>query len=305
MKKVNSILLCSMMLVGLVSFVGCSAGNTAQISNELQFSLDTISNITISYDEENITFIEGTGEQLIVKEYMTNNHKKYYAKVKEDKGKVHISEGKKPLFSSGFLRYVEVYLPANYQNSLTVTSTNGTIDFGNKIMKLSSFRSDTTSGQITIESGTADLIYLSTTSGSLNIGSLEGKEIRLDSTSGLITCKELIGSVDYTSTSGDINVTSATGSGSYVADNSGVLKVTYAQVSGDLFFKNKNDTMEVTLPKELAFHFEGTTKNGTITTSFGDSLTAKGDTLSGTVGNDSDITVKVETNNGNIVIQQN
>lgn len=73
--------------------------------------------------------------------------------------------------------------------------------------------------------------------------------------------------VIYTSTSGDIDVKSVTGSRSYRANNFGKLKVAYTKVAGHLSFFNKNDSIELTLPKDLEFEFEATTKNSSGTTS--------------------------------------
>ena len=113
---------------------------------------------------------------------------------------------------------------------------------------------------------------------------------------------ELNGAVTYTSTSGDIVVKSAVGSGSYRSNNSGNLKVTYTEVTGDLSFFNKNGGIELTLPQDLEFEFEATTKNGSVSTSFQGSISIDGRTTRGTVGNTPTATVKTETNNGNIIL---
>ena len=119
-----------------------------------------------------------------------------------------------------------------------------------------------------------------------------------------MTCAELNGAVTYTSTSGDIDVKSAVGSGSYRANNSGNLKVAYTEVTGDLSFFNKNDDIELILPQDLEFEFEATTKNGSVSTSFQESISIDGRTTRGTVGSTPTVTVKTETNNGNIAVTQ-
>lgn len=288
----------------LLALAGCSSTQTPQQANELRFSLDGITALTISYDEENITFLEGEDNALVIKEYMTENKSSYYAKVSETSSSIQISEGDKPLLGGGFTRYVEVYLPANYSQSLTVTSTNGNVDFSGMDLSLSLLRVDNTSGKVTITNAEASEIYLSSTSGTLDLGAIEAAQIRLDTTSGTVRCDELDGSVAYTSTSGDIEVQSATGSGSYRASNSGQLVVVYTEVSGDLSFYNKNDDITLTLPADLAFTFEATTKNGSVSTNFSGSLAASGRTTSGVVGSNPTVTVKVETNDGNIVVEQ-
>lgn len=97
---------------------------------------------------------------------------------------------------------------------------------------------------------------------------------------------------------------SAIGSGIYRANNSGKLNVTYAEVTDDLSFFNKNDSIELTLPQDLEFDFEATTKNGSVSASFQESIHVDGRTTRETVGSSPTVTVKTETNNGNIVVTQ-
>lgn len=302
MKK--RIILSMALILCLLAFVGCSKSQSSQMANELQFSLDEISSLTISYDEEKITFFENDGDDLILKEYMTKNKSNYYAKVEQRNNNIHISEGGKPLFKEGFSRYIEVYLPESYQESLTVTSTNGDINFSDMNLNLSSLRIDNTSGTVTLDNAVASDIHLSSTRGTLNLGNIQADQIKLETTSGSVTCSELNGNVTYTSTSGDTDIQSAIGSGSYRANNSGKLNVVYTEVNGDLSFFNKNDNIMLTLPADLEFKFEATTKNGSVSTNFQQDVTVNGRTTSGVVGNNPTVTVKVETNNGNIEVTQ-
>ncbi len=288
----------------LLTFVGCANPKPSQMANELRFSLEGISALTISYDEEKITFFEGEGDDLIIKEYMTENKSSYYAKVTERNDSIHISEGGKPVFKGGFSRYIEVYLPELYHEKLTVTSTNGDIDFSGMSLDLSMLRVDNTSGIVTLDSAAASDIHLSSTSGTLDLGSIQANQIRLETTSGSVICTELNGNVRYTSTSGDADIKSAIGSGSYRANNSGKLHVVYTEVNGDLSFFNKNDDITITLPENLEFKFQAITKNGSVSTDFQQHVTVSGRTTSGVVGHDPAVTVKVETNNGDIEVMQ-
>lgn len=298
-------LICILLIVfSLLTLTGCSHSPSPETVNEIHFSLEGISDVAISYDEEPITFYPAEGNKLVIKEYMTKNRSRYYAHVKQNDDKIHISEGGKPLFKSGFSRRIEVYLPASYMEALTVTTTDGDIDLANVELQLSKLRIDSTDGTTDIETATASNIYLSTTSGTLNLGRLEADSIRLDTTSGNVSCDELIGDVEYTSTSGNADIISAVGCGSYKANNSGSLNIVYTEVTGDLYFFNKNDTINLTLPEGLSFEFEATTKNGSVSTTFQECITVDGRTARGIVGSDPTISVKTETNNGNIEVTQ-
>ena len=266
MKMKKHLAACFVAAVGLLILTGCSHKQSSTLANELTFSLDDISEVTISYDEEKVTFYESENNALTIKEYMTENKSSYYAKVDQSSNSIKISEGGKPFLKDGFSRYVEVYLPASYHESLTVTTTDGDIDISALEMTLNALRIDSTAGVVKLNIVAAQNIHLSTTSGVLDVNRLEADTIRVDTTSGSFSCYTLNGNVVYTSTSGNANIQSAIGSGNYKANNSGELNVVYTEVTGDLSFYNKNDNIHVTLPADLEFEFQATTKNGSVST---------------------------------------
>ncbi len=304
MKNTKNFICFYLIVFCLLTLAGCSNSQSPSVANEIRFSLEGITDVTISYDEEHITFYQAEGDELIIKEYMTKNKSSYYANVKQSGDSIHISEGGKPFFKSGFSRRIEVFLPASYMDALKITTTDGDIDLSNVALQLTTLRIDSTAGTVDVKCAVASSIHLSTTSGTLNLGSLEAESIRLDTTSGNVSCDELIGNVEYTSTSGNADIRSAVGSGSYKANNSGKLNVNYVEVTGDLYFFNKNENINLTLPDSLSFEFEATTKNGSVSTTFGECIAVDGRTTRGIVGSDPTISVKTETNNGNIEVSQ-
>lgn len=304
MKIKRSFALCLATTLCMLALSACGKAQTPQLANELQFSLSKITSLTISYDEENINFYKSKDNTLIIKEYMTENKRNYYANVSESSDSIKINEGDKPLFEAGFTRYIEVYLPTSYNQNLTVTSTSGNINLLNITLKLGVLRIGNTSGTVTINNALASEVYLSSTSGTIKTGDIQANTIRLETTSGSITCKKLNGTVQYISTSGDLDVESAIGAGSYRVNNSGKLRVAYSEVNGDLSFYNKNDNITLMLPKKLQFSFEAITKNGSVITNFQESLTTNEHTTSGDIGNSPTVTVTVETNDGDIEVMQ-
>lgn len=286
----------------LLLLTGCSHGQAPALANELTFSLDGIDELTISYDEETMTFYESEGNELTIREYMTSDNSRYYARTDQSGGSIRISEGGKPFFKSGFSRYVEVYLPASCCRTLTVTSTNGLVDLSGTDLSPDALRIDNTSGTIRLRSVNAQSIYLSTTSGTIEADSLTADTIRIDTTQGRFSCGALRGNAACTTTGGELDISSAAGQGSYQVLNSGRLHVAYAEVTGDLSFFNKNDDIHVALPADLEFEFEAKTKNGEISTTFQEWLSEKDGTVSGSVGGHPSVTVKAETKNGNIEV---
>ncbi len=319
MKKMMIVII--LLLIAITMLSACSSA--VQLVNEITVSLDHITELQISYDEENITFFPGNGTDLVVKEYMSANKKGYHANMKKQDGKIKISEGGKPLMKDKFQRYIEVYLPPAYQQCLIVTSTSGKLDISRLDLNLSAFSVDNTSGEVQLASLAADTALLKTSSGSVtcnaytgrqftakttsgtfNLGQIKAPDIKLESTSGSMHCGVLNGAVSYTTTSGDLNVAAAIGSGQYMANNSGALRVVYQEVTGNLSLFNKNGDIDLTIPANLSLRFAAKSKNGAIHTSFDHLLKKSEKEVAGTMGNAPSVTVELETKDGNIQVSQ-
>lgn len=295
---------CAAVLAGCLVLTACSSNQAPKLANEVCFSLDGISDVTISYDEEEVTFYESEDDTLVLKEYMTDPDSSYYAQIVQRRDSIQISEGGKPLLHDGFSRYIEVYLPASYHDDLTVTTTDGDIDLTNIALSLDDLRIDSTAGVVQLHDAVSQTIHLSSTSGVLELGRLRANTIRIDTTSGNTTCETLSGTVTYTTTSGNAYIESSTGSGSYKANNSGDLHVAYSDVTGDLSFYNKNGDIHVALPADLEFSLAATTKNGSISTALQEGVSTDGSSTNITVGEHPTVTVTVETKNGNMEVTQ-
>lgn len=303
-KTEKNILIIMVEILTMLFLSACGREGTVTLSNEQSFSLDGISDLTISYDDENICFFMSENENLIIREYMSEDKKAYHAKIRRKKDSIQISEGGKPIFKSGFIRYVEVYLPASYSSNIKVTATDGEIDMSEIELDMDSVRVDCTSGTFRLNKAVAEEIYFSSTSGELELGEVIGNQIRIETTQGNVTCENIKGNVTYTSTSGNAQFLSASGSGVYKANNSGSLSVIYDEVTGDLSFFNKNDDIVLQLPQGLSFQFEAIIKNGKIDTDFQGDISVNGDSASGIIGANPTVTIKAETRNGNIEVSQ-
>ena len=171
-------------------------------------------------------------------------------------------------------------------------------------LDLSRLRIDNKSGQTNLSSARAREMHLSSTSGRIEGGLLQAYSIRLEPTSGQITCDELNGEVEYTTTSGDLVVRAASGAGSYRADNSGALQVHYQNLDGDLSLYNKSEDILLSLPPDAAFTFEAKSKNGALSTDFPEALRIEGGKAYGVVGRNPSAKVYLETKDGDIAVRR-
>lgn len=263
------------------ALTGCAGGGAPDYINEVHLELAGVREVAIAYDWENVTVLEGEGDELVLREHMTADGRRYRAGVEQGDGRIRISGGTRPLLDRDFSRSVEIRLPAGYGEGLSITTTDGAIDLTGADLVLRALRCESTSGTV-------------------QIGRAEAREITLATTRGTVACGALRGRVSYTTTSGDLVIESAAGSGDYRAENSGALEVAYVQVDGALSLYNKNGDIALTIPADLEFTFEAGSKNGTVTTTFQDCLAARDGVYTGRVGAAPAVSVHVEARNGNI-----
>lgn len=264
-----------------VALTGCAGDGARDCVNEVRLDLDGVREVAIAYDWENVTVLEGEGDELVLREYMSADGRRCRAGVERKDGRIRISGGTRPLLDRDFSRSVEICLPAGYGEGLSITTTDGAIDLTGADLALGALRCESTSGAV-------------------RIGRAEAREITLATTRGTVACGALRGRVRYTTTSGDLRIESAAGSGDYRAENSGVLEVAYVQVDGALSLYNKNGDIALTIPADLEFTFEAGSKNGTVTTTFQDCLRARDGVYAGRVGAAPAVSIHVEARNGNI-----
>lgn len=272
-------------LAASLTVSGCASYDGTPYCNERSFPSESLTHITISYDEENICFFPSEDGFLTVKEYMSADKPSYRCKTALNGSSLTLSEGGKPFFRGGFIRRVEIYLPATYRNGLTVTSTSGDLDFTRLPLSLVTLRIDNTSGNTALGKADAETIVIHTTRGT-------------------VTADGLAGDVKYTSTHGSLKIERAEGSGNYRTENDGAIDVNYTKINGDLSFYSKNGTIGLTLPEGFCFFFRGRTKNGSITTNFAEYLLTDGGTSNGYVGISPQFTVSAETINGSAYIKK-
>lgn len=61
--------------------------------NTQEISMDGLKTVTISYTSENVTFLEGASDKIIVKEYMAVDKPKYYAAISQSDGNLKVTAG--------------------------------------------------------------------------------------------------------------------------------------------------------------------------------------------------------------------
>lgn len=199
---------------------------------EVQIEAGEIRSLEIDYGggPNDVYFYEGTGDTILIREYMNYTPKEnQVSAIRQDGERLVIKGRKKKLFSFFLFRsrdaYTEIYLPAGFAETLRnmevktvsggirsevpftleenfrVSSTSGDIFFPQ--IQAGKIGAQSTSGNIGLEDVTAPEITASTTSGDIALGQGRG-DARLSSTSGKLALTKLEGDLRASTTSGDI-----------------------------------------------------------------------------------------------------
>jgi len=289
------------LLMGILS--GRGGQKATVLVNTLTFDMGDFESLRLDYDADDIHVLESDNDKVVVNEYMNENKKNYYARTSMQNGELLITEGDRPRRSS-FESYIEIYIPQDYTASLSLHSTSGTINSEIALNLSGDFSVDTTSGVIEVSNTKASTVKAISTNGSLSFKSVDADEINIQTTNATTYMNQISGAISYQSKGGKLTASSLSGSGSFNASGEGSIDISFADVTSDIYAYSKNGTLMVTLPSGLDFKFSATTKEGSIDISFADQLVITDNAASGTVGTYPDITVELETRNGDIKVSR-
>lgn len=285
----------------IVILSGCGRQKATALVNTLTFNADGFKNLRLDYDADDIHVLESNSAKVILKEYMNEDKKSYYARTSTQNGELLITEGMRPGRSS-FESYIEIYIPQGYMNSVSLHTTSGTIR-SEIILNLSGgFSVDTTGGKVEVSNTKASNIKATSTNGSLSFENIDADEISIQTTNAATSMNQIDGTIIYQSKGGKLTASALSGSGSFNASGEGSMDLSFVNVTSDISAYSKNGTLKVILPSVLDFKFSAATKEGSIDTSFAEQLAITDKTAAGSVGTSPEITVKLETRNGDIKI---
>jgi hypothetical protein len=300
--------------------------SSMKLVNTQNISLDSIDEIDISYRSDDVTLHIGDSEDLILKEYMNYTPEDdELSRIDQSGSVLTIKNGKQVqrFISFDFLSNgsrIEIYLPSNYSDKLSVETSSGNID-SSFPLKLSDFTATSTSGNIEIDEVYSDRISAAASSGNIRFQVAEGNrqfsvtsgnikvlggvgDSSFASSSGNITIENASGNIEAEASSGNIDIIDSLGGGE-IATTSGNIKVDLTSLTEDLEIHASSGDVRVMLPDSDSFNFTSQTSSGDIRTFFDDVLnySKKGDEASGTVGANPEFDVTIETSSGNIRVE--
>lgn len=176
--------------------------------NKQEIGLDNIDTVSINYRSDHIILLKNDTDSLIIKEYMSADNSRYYAKIRKTGNEVIVESGRRPWIGT-FICYIEVYLPASLKN-INIKSSSGKIE-ARESLAASSFKLESTSGSIMVNNISADTLSFESSSGSIRCERASGNT-NINGNSGSVIFDVIDGDALVKSSSGRIEINQITGS---------------------------------------------------------------------------------------------
>lgn len=271
----------------------------AKLSNMQEFAADEIRNINMEYKSQNVYFYKGSGDKVVIKEYLTDGRESEIS-VRGNTLSVMGTDG-----GIRFLHFrtekVEVFLPENYHGSIKVAAASGNIH-AMDTLELEKFAVAVKSGNISCDAVMAAEIAASADSGNIVFQKAQGKR-RIMTASGNISLRAGEGDTEVSSKSGNISVVGA--AGDFIASaSSGNVKAEFIRTGGEISVETSSGNIRIELPKDSSFRYDGKASSGTIRTDFDDRLAFndRKNEAKGNYGNGTDARIRTMASSGSIRI---
>lgn len=203
--------------------------------------------IDYSMNSNDVYLYEGTGENIVIREYVTFKQKEEWFSIAEEDGDTLIVKGKRRhfgFFSIGGFNdgaYIEIYLPSNLLKEINIITTSGEICAERDFYGCESFSVESSSGDIRVQRVEAEKITAGASSGYITFDYAEGK-VTAKASSGDIVFQQIVGDAAIATSSGEITVKQIEGNAA-VSASSG--DVTLYYVEGDVTVSTSSGEIQV------------------------------------------------------------
>lgn len=159
------------------------------------------------------------------------------------------------------------------------------------------------SGEIIVEKSQG-LLNVDTTSGDIKITDSKGEKT-IETSSGEVIVEKSSGIINASTASGDVRINALDGGGN-ISTTSGEVKFELSELSDDINVNTSSGDVTLNLPETVSCDFSADTTSGDIKTFFDDKLSFNkdGDNAKGTVGDNPDKVIKIDTTSGEIYVKE-
>jgi DUF4097 and DUF4098 domain-containing protein YvlB len=325
-----------------LALTGAYAREEPRLVHTETLDLGGITDLTISYGQDEVILRESESGDLVIKEYMSRDNPRYYAQVSRSGGTVQLKRGKRPWLRWNWDARAEIYLPRSFRGNLRISNSSGnlsgdaellgyqTIDIsvGSGTVFLNRISGETVS--VHVSSGELDIrniagnSFVSVSSGRLRIDGISGGEHRVKVSSGRLRIGALEGlsfvgissgnvaidraqgKIEVDISSGSLDLTGFSGEGVFEM-SSGNLRMDINELRGDMRFKVSSGSIDVFIPAALSFNLDALTRSGNVRVNEAGEqiLKASGNsTILRPLGPSPERTIFARVNSGNITIER-
>lgn len=294
-----------------------------ELVNSQVLTLENIEAIEIIGFLEDIYLVESDSDELILKEYKARraNHSELATtEVKENT--LFITGNPSPIQNTKKqYRREELWIPSSYHGKLSITVTGGNIH-GKMNLMLKNINLSSESGDITLQSVTAEEIRVSTQSGLISVERAEGKRIFqstsgyikvssgggdsvVSTTSGGITLTNTTGQLDVKSGSGGLLITAKKGWGN-INTNSGRVDVTLFEGQEPFTINTVSGDILLQITDNISCDFRAACEHGNINTFFDEQViqSENGRVVTGSLGDAPTCMILLTSVSGDILVDR-
>ena len=275
---------------------------SVRLINSKRWEASDISTVEAIYGTDCITVSPSPTQEIILKEYLSEDSDSYDAKTTVSDSTLKIEMGDRPQFShTGYISRIELYLPSSFRGSVILTTKTGAISLNGISASKVTVRSQ--NGPVTVSniSGTLDC---ETDTGGITINGISASKVTVRSQNGHVTASNISGTLDCKTSTGGISVNRGHVTGDIHSQN-GSIDISLHELQGILNISTETGMINAALPDTSAFTISASTDTGNITNEFTENWgvsrgSVTGATLAGTWGEQPNSQISLITSNGSI-----
>jgi DUF4097 and DUF4098 domain-containing protein YvlB len=321
------------------ALIYCGGLSEEDLVNVQEIRLENITDIEILYRWEKIIIRQNDTDEFILKEYMNKNNPRYYATISNMENKLIIERGRRPIgvFINVFNMRAEVFITKSYMNSITIKTASGGIETAGEFI-CRKINIESSSGHISVNGITAEIVNIMASSGSINAGNVEGSvlaktssgRIKIDQITGFLTANTSSGSVNSELVSGNVNVRTRSGKinlgnigGNVSAETSsghieigianrniiaettsGGIRCSVGKNTENISLTSSSGGITLNIPRNISSNFLSRTSSGRLSTPFPEKLfspVSDRKSVQGIIEGDNPVkNIEIKTNSGSI-----
>lgn len=214
-----------------------------------------------------------------------------------------IQESSSEWFQWNITRRVTMYIPVSFEGDFVLECSSGDVTIDG-VQTFSEFESKLLSGNLTADNLTCENAVISSSSGDIRIDSLTAETYSVKLLSGNLSTNTMSGKGNISLTSGDISIDEYFGGGE-IKTLSGNVKIFICEVKENIDINVTSGDVRVELCEGIALRCDFKVTSGDIRTSFGESNeNIVGESLFTEIGNNPIYNFAISTISGNIEVTQ-